>query len=233
MKCEKTITTGFQSLDRVLFGGFHSGSLNVIAARTGVGKTIFSLQCAAGMAKNSGKEICFFSMLTAPDYVMWKLADLCRQGNVIHDDTAIKLSQIRTRLAGISDLGAVIIDSFEQILPEDGAHAQNVADANEIARELKMISRELDVPVICTCYLPRSQEKRLNCRPVLRDFDRISGGLVQDSDVILSLYRPVYYDTEEIEDPTEAEVIVVKNCYGECDILPFRFGKIPQFSEDM
>ena len=233
MKCEDAISTGFQSLDKVLNGGFHGGSLHVIAARPGMGKTIFALQCAAGMAKVTDRKIYIFSLEMSRDYVKEKYAELCTRDSVILDDTApITLSQIRTRLAGISDLGGVFIDRFQFLQSDDDPCGKNASSADEISRELKLIAKEFDIPVICTSRLPRSLEKRRDCHPVLRDLDKGSGGLVQDADVILFLYRQAYYT--EMENPTEAEIIVAKNRFGSTANLPFRFaGNIPQFSEEI
>ena len=241
MKHEKTISTGFRSLDRVLGGGFHCGSLHVIAARPGMGKTVFSLQCAAGLAKVTDKKIYIFSLEMSRDYVKEKFTELCTRDSVILDDTVpVTPSQIREKLAGISDPGAVIIDYFQLLQLGGGTCGQNTAiSADKIARELKQIAKKFDIPVICTSGLSRALEKRRDCHPVLRDLDKGSGGLVQDTDVILFLYRHAYYDieyydTEEIEDPDGAEVIVAKNCFGECEDLPFRFeGEIPQFTEEI
>lgn len=236
VKCEKTISTGFQSLDALLGGGFHAGSLNVIAGRPGMCERIFALQCAAGMVKNSGKRIPFFPMEMAAGIIREKFAELCDRDSVILDDTApITTSQIRTRLAGVSDLGAAVISSFGLIQPEDGADGRNAAiKANEIAWELKWIAREFDIPILCTSRLPRSLRELRNRRRILKDLERISSVLVRDADVILSPYRHAYDDAEEIEYPAGAEIIVAKNRYGECGSLPFRFdGRIPQFSEDI
>lgn len=241
MNCENTISTGFQSLDKVLNGGLHGGSLNVIAARPGMGKTIFALQCAAGMAKNTGKIIYYYLLEMFPDYVKEKYAELCVRGGVILDsafildDTApITLSQIRTRLAGISDLGGVFIDCIQFLQSDGDPCGKSVSIADEISRELKRIAREFDIPVICTSRLPRSLEKRRDCRPILKDLDEVSGGLMQDADVILFLYRHAYYGTEDLKDPPGAEIIVAKNRFGSTANLPFRFeGNIPQFSEKL
>ena len=236
VKCEKTISTGFQSLDEVLGGGFHAGNLNVIAARPGMCKRIFALQCAAGMVKNSGKRIPFFPMEMAADIIREKFAELRDRDSVILDDAApITTSQIRAHLAGVSDLGAAVIGSFGLIQPEDGADEQNASKkANEIAWELKRIAREFDIPILCASRLPRSLREHRNRRHILKDLERISSVLVQDADVILSPYRHAYDAAEEIEYPAGAEIIVAKNRYGKCGSLPFRFdGRIPQFSEDI
>lgn len=235
MKCENTISTGFQSLDQVLDGGFHGGSLNVIAARPGMGKTIFALQCAAGMANAIDKKIDIFSLEMSRDYIKDKFTELCTRDSVILEDTApITRSQIWARLAGVPDLGGVFIDCLQLLQSDGDPCGENASSADEISRELKRIAREFDIPVICTSRLPRSLEKRRDCRPILKDLDEASGGLVQDADVILFLYRHAYYNIAEMENPTEAEIIVAKNRFGSTANLPFRFeDEIPQFSEKM
>ena len=233
MNYENMLPTDFQSLDGLLGGGFHGGSLHVIAARPGMGKTLFALQCTAGMAKNPGKKMCIFSPGMGRDHIKQIFAELCNRDNLLLDDTAaITISQIRTRLAGITVLGAVAIDDLGLIHPEDGADPQNASSANEIARELKRIAREFDIPVVCTSRLPRSTDNRRDGRPILTDLEEISGGLIQDADVILFPYRHAYFDPVEA-DPG-SEIIVAKNRYGGCGSLPFHFDcRIPQFSEEL
>ena len=230
MKCENTLSTGFQSLDRVLGGGFHGDSLNVIAARPGMGKSVFALQCAVGMVKDTDKKIYIFSLEMSRNHAKEKFKELYSRENILFDDIpAITPNQIHARLAGISDLGAVIIDYFQLLLPNP-CEQNAAANTNKVAGELKVIAREFNIPIICTSQLPRTLEKRRDRRPLLRDLAKISGGLEQISDVILFLYRYAYYDTDEING---AEVTVANNRFGRCDVLPFRFeGSIPQFSEE-
>ncbi len=88
-------------------------------------------------------------------------------------------------------------------------------EISEITRNLKIMAKELNVPVIALSQLSRSAEKnRTDHRPVLSDL-RDSGSIEQDADVVLFLYRDAYYDNGEETDATTAECIVAKNRHGE------------------
>lgn len=234
MKCENVISTGFRPLDKILNGGFRGGSLNVIAARPGMGKTTFAMQCACAMAKNTDKKIYIFSLESPSNHIKKKFAGSCNQDKIIIDDSApIKPSQIRTKLSKISALGAVMIDYFQLLRLEDGDCEQNATiRANTLSGELKRIAREFDVPVICTAQLSRSVEERQNQRPILSDLDKNNGSLVQDADVILFLYRD-YYSTKE--DRSVTELIVAKNRYGSCGNLSlcWDFEKMYIYDQDL
>lgn len=164
MKYENVISTGFQSLDEVLGGGFHSGSFSIIAARPGIGKTTFAMQCAAGMIKNTEKKIYILSLEMDSEHIKKKYSDLSEDNRIIIDDTAlITHSQLCANLNGIPDLGAVIIDYFQLINTDS-----RVCGQKEIVRELKQIATELDIPVICTSQFPSiTEEQRKNYRLVL------------------------------------------------------------------
>lgn len=222
------ISSGSFQLDSIIGGGFHRGSLNVIASRPGMGKTTFAMQCASGIARTAKKKIYIVSLEMGSEQIKKKFSDLSEENGIIIDDTPpITPSQIREKLNEIPDIGTVIIDYFQLLQSDNGIFEQNAAiNANKIAGELKLISKDFDIPVICTSQLSRSAEERQNHRPVLSDLDRFNGGLVQEADVILFLYRDVYYDMEGAEDRSMEEIIVAKNRYVNCANLLFRCGKI-------
>ena len=100
-------------------------------------------------------------------------------------------------------------------LPIDLFGENRVQEISEITRNLKIMAKELNVPVIALSQLSRSAEKnRTDHRPVLSDL-RDSGSIEQDADVVLFLYRDAYYDNGEETDATTAECIVAKNRHGE------------------
>ena len=221
MTNKNIIPTGFQSLDEALGGGFHNGSLNVVAARPGFGKTTFVIQCAYGMSKNTERQIYIQSLKCSSDQVKKIISDTGKDNRIIIDDTApLTLSQIRKNLTDISDLGAVIIDYFQLIQPNADTGAQSfVRNNNEIVGELALMAKELNVPVICTSQLSSALEERQDCRPILSDLDR-HGAFTQNSDVVIFLYRDAYYNRHNTRD-NSAEVIISKNCYGDCKTLSF------------
>ncbi|MEG1241541.1 MAG: DnaB-like helicase C-terminal domain-containing protein, partial [Oscillospiraceae bacterium] len=84
---------------------------------------------------------------------------------------------------------------------------------SDMSRMLKIMAKELRVPVICLSQLSRANEARTNKRPMLSDL-RESGAIEQDADIVIGLYREGYYE-KECENPNDAEAIVLKNRHGE------------------
>lgn len=130
-------------------------------------------------------------------------------------------------------LGLVIVD-YLQLMSSDGRRSDNrQQEISEISRNLKIMARELEVPVLALSQLSRACENRQNKRPLLSDL-RDSGAIEQDADVVLFLYRDDYYDqTDEATAPTEgnsteAELIIAKNRHGETGTI--HLGWRPEFT---
>ena len=94
---------------------------------------------------------------------------------------------------------------------------------SDISRMLKIMAKELDVPVICLSQLSRANEKREDKRPMLSDL-RDSGAIEQDADIVMFLYREDYYNRDESENRNVAECIVAKNRHGETGKVPLRWS---------
>ena len=102
------------------------------------------------------------------------------------------------------------------------------ADVGELSRSLKVMAKELNVPVICLSQLNRMTEGRKEHRPQLSDL-RDSGAIEQDADIVLMLYREDYYATEEGKDPAQVDMnkaycAVVKNRHGEMRDIPLKWN---------
>lgn len=111
-----------------------------------------------------------------------------------------------------NSLGLVVID-YLQLMSSPNHHNNRVQEVSEITRQLKLMAKELKVPVLALSQLSREAEKRENKRPMLSDL-RESGSIEQDADIILFLYRDAYYD-KETSDQSIAECIVAKNRHGQ------------------
>ena len=109
-------------------------------------------------------------------------------------------------------LGLVVID-YIQLMESPNKHNNRVTEVSEITRQIKLMAKELNVPVIALSQLSRSSEKREDKRPMLSDL-RESGSIEQDADIIMFLYRDAYY-ADSKEDQTVAECIVAKNRHGQ------------------
>lgn len=134
----------------------------------------------------------------------------------IDDSGALTVMELRAkcrRLASRQDLGLVIVDYMQ--LMESSSHrreANRQQDISEISRSLKVLARELNIPVIAVSQLNRAPEARSDKRPLLGDL-RESGAIEQDADIVIFLYRDSYYDPET-PDKGQAEVIVSKHRNG-------------------
>ena len=129
----------------------------------------------------------------------------------------------------MDNLGLVIIDYLQLMTSAGGkggggeSRQQVVSD---MSRMLKIMAKELDVPVICLSQLSRANEKREDKRPMLSDL-RESGAIEQDADSVMFLYRDEYYN-ENTEEKGVAECIVAKNRHGETGTVKLQW--LPQFT---
>lgn len=231
--------TGFDALDRVLVG-LGKGDLVLVGARPGMGKTAFALNIATNVAKQTHKTVCIFSLEMSDVQLVtrilssealidslalrsgnltdaqWsKIAETSAQLsklNIFIDDTAgNSAARIKAKLSGIKDLGLVVVD-YLQLMQADRRFDSRVLEVGDISRNLKLLAKELGVPVICCAQLSRGPESRTDKRPMLSDL-RDSGSIEQDADVVIFLYRNEYYKNES-EGLSQAEIIISKNRHG-------------------
>lgn len=146
------------------------------------------------------------------------------------DDTAgIRISEIRSKARKLDQemggLGVIIIDYLQLITGSKGENRQQVV--SEISRELKILAKDLKVPVIALSQLSRAVEQRQDKRPMLADL-RESGSIEQDADIVAFLYRDAYYqkeqaDSQEVNNVTE--LILEKNRHGSLGTVKLYFHK--------
>jgi replicative DNA helicase len=119
------------------------------------------------------------------------------------------------------NLGLIIVDYLQ--LMTSGATAENrVQEVSQISRALKVLARDLDVPILAMSQLSRAVEQRHDKRPILSDL-RESGSLEQDSDLVFFVYRDEYYLGEESEQQGLAEVILAKHRNGPTGLVKLSF----------
>ena len=216
------IKTGFSALDRVLLG-MGKTDLILIGARPGMGKTSFALNIATNVAKQTKKKVCFFSLEMSAEQVVSRMVSsealvssgALRTGNLtsedwehlayaaselsgcdilIDDTSGISVTAMKAKLRREKDLGLVVVD-YLGLMQGDKRAENRVQEVSQISRALKIMAKELGVPVICCAQLSRGPESRNDNRPQLSDL-RDSGAIEQDADMVIFLYRSEYYKKE-------------------------------------
>ncbi len=147
----------------------------------------------------------------------------------VDDNPSVTVAEMNAKCRRLDNLGLVIID-YLQLMTGSGYGRSNsgenrVTVVGEISRALKIMAKELNVPVICLSQLSRAVESRQDKRPILSDL-RESGAIEQDADVVLFLYRDEYYN-ENTEDKNVAELLISKNRHGETGTV--RLQWLPQY----
>ena len=234
--------TGFSALDRVL-AGLGKSDLVLVGARPGMGKTSFALNIATNVAKQTKKTVCIFSLEMSADQLVnrvlssealvnsyslrtgelapadWEnlaraAGELAGCDILIDDTSGMTVTAMKAKLRRVKNLGMVIIDYLG--LMSGDKHTENrVQEVSEISRSLKIMAKELMVPIICCAQLSRGPESRTDKKPMLSDL-RDSGAIEQDADTVIFLYRSEYYKTDDAagQDTSIAEVIIAKNRHG-------------------
>ena len=135
----------------------------------------------------------------------------------INDNPTLTVADMNAQCRRLNNLGLVVIDYLQLMQSAGSGHnwsnESRTQAVSDISRMLKIMAKELNVPVICLSQLSRANERRENKRPLLSDL-RESGSIEQDADVVIALYREGYYN-QETENPNLAECIVLKNRHGE------------------
>ena len=167
--------------------------------------------------------------LSADDWPRLTAAcDKLAKAPVYVDDTgSITMMEIRSKARRLKakhpDLGLIIVDYLQ--LMTSGTSAENrVQEVSQISRSLKVLARDLDVPIVALSQLSRAVEQRHDKRPILSDL-RESGSIEQDADIVMFIYRDEYYNGEESEQQGLAEVIVAKHRNGPTDTVKLSFLK--------
>ncbi|MCR4614730.1 MAG: replicative DNA helicase [Clostridiales bacterium] len=256
----KGISTGYSDLDNIL-SGLNKSDLILIGARPAMGKTSFALNIARNVSLLGKKKVLFFSLEMTKEQLAqrvlstearvsgikmrngnfdgedWKqisqATEVLSQCELYFDDSSeITVSEMKAKIRRLRNVDCVIIDYLGLINPGAKAKKENrVQEISEITRNLKMMAKDLNIPVVCCAQLSRGTEARgKSHRPQLSDL-RESGSIEQDADIVMLLYRPNYYktdvddaaDDEEKEDDNTVEVIVAKNRHGMTDTIKLLF----------
>ena len=146
----------------------------------------------------------------------------------VDDNPTITVAEMNAKCRRIENLGLVFIDYLQLMTSAaPGKSSENrVTVVSEISRALKIMAKELNVPVVCMSQLSRANESRTDKRPMLSDL-RESGAIEQDADSVMFIYRDDYYNKDS-EEKNIAELIVAKNRHGETGTVKLQW--LPQFT---
>ena len=227
------LPTGFGVLDDKM-NGLNKSDLVLLAARPGMGKTSMALNLALNVARSSGQAVAVFSLEMSREQLVTRI--LSNQATVenqrlvtgnLREQDWVNIANAASVLSGldilidakcrrIDNLGLVVID-YLQLMASSGTKGYSGESrqqvVSDISRMLKIMAKELQVPVLCLSQLSRANEKREDKRPMLSDL-RESGAIEQDADIVMFLYRDDYYN-EDSEKRNIAECIIAKNRHGE------------------
>ena len=233
--------TGFTDLDNIT-GGMNNSDLVILAARPGMGKTSFALNLATNVTRRSHKTVAVYSLEMSMEQLIsrmlsteamvdshklrtgllepeeWvRLADsadiLSGMDIYLSEATGITVSQMKAQLRRVKNLGMVVID-YLQLMDAPMKSDNRVLVISDITRNLKLMAKELNIPVLLLSQLNRGVESRTDKRPMMSDL-RESGSIEQDADIIMFLYNDYYYNKEKSQTPNITECIVAKNRHGE------------------
>jgi replicative DNA helicase len=144
----------------------------------------------------------------------------------VDDSGSINMMEIRSKARRLksrhADLGLIVVD-YMQLMSSGGTVENRVQEVSQISRQLKVLARDLDVPIIALSQLSRAVEQRTDKRPILSDL-RESGSIEQDADIVAFIYRDEYYN-DESDQQGLAEVIVAKHRNGPTDAIKLSFLK--------
>ena len=149
---------------------------------------------------------------------------------LIDDDSTVSVADINAKCRRVEDLGLVVID-YLQLMQSSGSGTRYAGENRQqvvadISRSLKIMAKELHVPILCLSQLSRANESRSDKRPMLSDL-RESGAIEQDADVVMFLYRDDYYNKDS-DKHNQAECIIAKNRRGETTTIPLQW--LPEFT---
>ena len=236
------VSTGYVDLDNLL-GGLQKSDLVILAARPSMGKTSLALDIMRNVAVNSKKPVGIFSLEMSKDQLvdrllssqsdvnLWKIrtghlndedferigqamGELSESPIYIDDAAGSNIMEVRTkarRLHAEHGVSMIVVDYLQ--LMEGRDKESRVQEVSEISRALKLLARELNVPVLALSQLSRGVENRPDKVPQLADL-RESGSIEQDADVVMFIYREDMYKGKDSRKPHIAEIHIKKHRNG-------------------
>ncbi len=246
----KGLSTGFHDLDNMI-GGLCKSDLIIIAARPGVGKTSLALNMAHHVTTKLKKGVAVFSLEMSKEQLVTRVlasealisGKRLLRGEVqdnewvrlteatdvlsnchlcIDDNPVITVAEMKSKLRREKGIDLVIIDYLQLMTGGAGRSENRVQEVSNITRNLKILAKELDVPVIALSQLSRPAKGKENELPQLSDL-RESGSIEQDADIVLMLYRNTLA-SQFSDDFNMAKCRIAKNRHGETGDIDFTWN---------
>lgn len=258
----KGLPTGIGELDTVITG-LNRSDLIILAARPGMGKTSFGLNISRHISVAAGRRVAFFSLEMGKEQLAARLlssearvegsklrtgeltneewarlieaGDILSKANLYFDDApGITVPEMKAKVRRLKDVDIIIVD-YLQLMNSPKRIDNRVQEISEITRSLKLMAKDLNIPVVAMAQLSRANTQRADKTPMLSDL-RDSGSIEQDADIVLLFHRENYYQTgmdvpDENADQNECQIIVAKNRHGETKtILTHWQGEFMRFT---
>ena len=218
------------ALNILLYAGKHSGKACVFFSLE-MSREQLAMRLLSNESFVDNKKLTTGS-LTDEDWEKVALAaSALNHANILIDDNpSLSVADMNAQCRRVENLGLVVID-YLQLMTSAGGKQNYSGESrqqvvSDISRALKIMAKELNVPVICLSQLSRANENRENKRPRLSDL-RESGAIEQDADIVMFIYRDDYYN-QDTENHNLAECIVAKNRHGELATVPLQW--LPEFT---
>ena len=257
------LPTGIRELDSTITG-LNRSDLIIVAARPGVGKTSLALNIARHVAVTKGRKVAFFSLEMGKEQLASRLlasealveGTKLRSGDLTNDEWTrlveasdilgkaplylddspdITAQKMKAKLLRLKDVDLVMVD-YLQLMTSPKRSDNRVNEVAEITRSLKIMAKELNVPVVALSQLRRPTERTKDHRPGLSEL-RDSGSIEQDADIVLFLHREAYNaiseggEMSEDMDQNAGLIIVAKNRHGETRDIPVHWqGEYMRFT---
>jgi replicative DNA helicase len=253
------LPSGFEELDKVTTG-LNKSDLILIGARPAMGKTSFALNLARNVAVKSRKRVLFFSLEMSKEQLAQRVlatearvsSQKMRNGRIspkewdqlleastflsqcqlYFDDTSnITVPEMKARIRRLGNVECIVVD-YLQLMQSAKRTENRVQEVSEITRSLKLMAKDMMIPVITCAQLARGTEQRgKSHKPQLSDL-RESGSIEQDADIVIMLYREDYYADADDGEPNDyaprAQLLVQKNRHGPTGIVEMNWN--PEFT---
>lgn len=208
--------TGFKDLDKII--DINGEKLIILGSRPAMGKSTLALNILSNIAIKQNEPVLYFNLESSREIIANRLLKTSRI--FIVDKAGISINEIckeARRMKFEQDIKFIVIDYLQLISYVEKNCLSRDLQIKEILKKLKILSKELNLPILVLSQLSRKPEQRENHRPIITDFSESKVGITNYVDIVLLLYRDEYYNSDTCKNNI-AEIIIAKN--------PSRLGTI-------